>query len=394
MITALLLSIVAFGETSWSVEPPVDANIHLRGTLVNARLQFERERRGHVAFIGGSITEMNGYRPMVMEILKRRFPDTEFEFTDAGISSTCSTTGAFRLQDHVLSKGSVDLLFVEFAVNDDQDAGHSRRDCIRGMEGIIRHTREHNPNADIVVTYFVNPEMLAIWQAGEIPLSVAAHDSVARHYGVSTINLAKEVADQIDAGTLTWEQFGGTHPKPFGNAIAAGMIDRMMERAWGEPLSENASPESHAMSELLDTNSYVRGRLLPLDAANSLRGWTIQTPAWENLKGASRSRFSKSLLLCAEQPGDELSLAFEGTAVGAYVLAGPDAGIVETSIDGGPYHETNLFHRFSKGLHYPRTVMFDADLVPGAHTLHVRIAASKSPDSVGHAVRVLNFVAN
>ena len=148
------------------------------------------------------------------------------------------------------------------------------------------------------------------------------------------------------------------------------------------------------MSELLDTNSYVRGRLLPLDAANSLRGWTIQTPAWENLKGASRSRFSKSLLLCAEQPGDELSLAFEGTAVGAYVLAGPDAGIVETSIDGGPYHETNLFHRFSKGLHYPRTVMFDADLVPGAHTLHVRIAASKSPDSVGHAVRVLNFVAN
>ena len=71
-----------------------DANIHQRGAFQNARLHFEPEKKGHVAFIGGSITEMNGYRPLVMALLKRRFPATEFTFTAAGISSTCSSTGA------------------------------------------------------------------------------------------------------------------------------------------------------------------------------------------------------------------------------------------------------------------------------------------------------------
>ena len=41
-----------------------------------------------------------------------------------GIASTCSVTGAHRLTRDVLSKGDVDLFFIEFAVNDDQDAGH------------------------------------------------------------------------------------------------------------------------------------------------------------------------------------------------------------------------------------------------------------------------------
>ena len=65
---------------------------------------------------------MNGYRPMVSEWLQQRFPDTKFEFINAGIASTCSHTGAFRLDEHVLSKGRIDLLFAEFAVNDDRDS--------------------------------------------------------------------------------------------------------------------------------------------------------------------------------------------------------------------------------------------------------------------------------
>jgi lysophospholipase L1-like esterase len=394
VLVACVLATTANGVACWSAETTGDANIHRRGSFANSRVRFERDKKGHVAFIGGSITEMNGYRPMVVEILKRRFPGTKFTFTDAGISSTCSTTGAFRLSDDVLSQGPVDLFFVEFAVNDDQDAGHPRRECIRGMEGIVRHTREHNPNADIVVTYFVNPEMLATWQAGDVPLSVEAHDAVVEHYEVPTINLAKEVADRITAKTLTWEEFGGTHPKPHGNAIAATMIDRLMELSWNKSFVENAPAEPHAMPEPLDPNCYSRGRLLPPTAASKLKGMVIETPAWKDLKGASRSRFTETPLLCGDRPGSELVLEFEGTAVGAYVLAGPDAGIVETSVDGAPYKQTNLFHRFSTGLHYPRTVIFDADLAAGPHVLRLRIADAKHPDSSGHAMRVLNFVAN
>jgi len=372
-----------------------EANIHLRGQFQNARIQFEKEKKGHVAFMGGSITEMNGYRPMVIDILKHRFPRTQFTFTAAGISSTCSTTGAFRLHDHVLSKGPVDLFFIEFAVNDDQDAHHMRRECIRGMEGIVRHTRLNNPNADIVVTYFVNPEMLETWQSGKVPLSVGAHREVANYYQVPTINLAKEIADRITAGKLTWEQFGGTHPRPQGNKICASMIDRMMSKVWTQPLPVDVGPIVHRLPEnAIDKNSYWRGRLISLDKAEIIRDMTVEVPDWPNLKGRCRSRFVDDKLLCAGKPGAKMALDFEGTAIGAYVLAGPDAGIVEISVDGGPYKAFDLFHSFSMGLHYPHTVVFDADLKPGEHTLRLRISVNKNERSAGHAMRVLHFVAN
>lgn len=393
--TALAATALAGRAASAQPAPQSDANIHLRGSFQNARIRFERDKKGHVAFIGGSITEMNGYRPMVMEILRRKFPKTHFTFTDAGISSTCSTTGAFRLADHVLSKGPVDLFFVEFAVNDDQDAGHARRECIRGMEGIVRHTRLHNPNADIVITYFVNPSMLKTWQAGKVPLSVAAHDQVAKYYKIPTINLAKEVAEQISDGNLTWQQFGGTHPKPYGNQICAAMIDRLMSSAWKDPLSADTKLTPHPLPEKpLDANSYFRGRLMDPAQATSQDGFSSKVPKWSELKGSCRSRFVQDKLLCADRPGAELTLRFQGTAIGAYVLAGPDAGIVEASVDGGPFEQVNLYHHFSKGLHYPHTVMFATDLEPGRHTLKLHTIGKKDPRSVGNAIRVLHFVAN
>jgi hypothetical protein len=99
-------------------------------------------------------------------------------------------------------------------------------------------------------------------------------------------------------------------------------------------------------------------------------------------------------LLCAGEPGAALTLEFTGSAVGAYVVAGPDAGVVESSVDGGPFQRTDLFHPFSRGLHYPRTVLFAAGLKPGPHTLKVRTAGQRNKDSSGHAVRILHFVAN
>jgi len=377
--------------------PAPDANVILRGNLDNCRIRFERSRQGRVAFMGGSITEMNGYRPMVCEILKRRFPKTEFTFIDAGIASTCSTTGAFRLQSDVLEnpalKGKpVDLFFVEFAVNDDQDAGHARRECIRGMEGIVRHCRRSHPAMDIVIVYFVNPGMLETIQAGKTPLPVAAHEEVARHYGVSSIYLAREVAERIAAGALTWKEFGGTHPAPEGNAICAGMIDRLMGRAWAQPLAVDAAEKPHAIPEPLDPLSYFRGRFVNPKEADAGEGWTLGVPDWDKLKGGKRGRFTSIPLLCGETPGAELTLEFTGTAVGAYVLAGPDAGVVEATVDGGPARRVDLYHRFSANLHYPRTVMFATELEPGQHTLELRIDGKST--SGGHAVRIVRFGVN
>jgi len=389
------LTVLALLSTTAASIEAATPNVRFRGSLTNSRLQFERAKTGHVAFIGGSITEMNGYRPMVCEILSRRFPETKFTFTDAGISSTCSTTGAFRLAADVLSRGPVDLFFVEFAVNDDQDAAHARRECIRGMEGIVRHVRAHNPHADVVITHFVNPGMVETITAGKTPISIGAHEEVAQHYAVSTIYLAKEVAERIADGRMTWQQFGGTHPAPAGNRLCAGMIDSLLENAWKPPLPADAKQLPHPIpAEPLDAQNYEHGRFLDPGQAKADAAWQLHVPPWAELEGSCRGRFKETRLLCADQPGAELTLLFNGKAIGAYVLAGPDASVIEASIDGGEFRAVDLYHRFSRGLHYPRTVVFDADLQGGEHTLRLRVAQKKNEASKGHTVRILQFVAN
>jgi hypothetical protein len=52
-------------------------NVTTRGTFSNSRLAFEKKKAGRVAFMGGSITEMNGYRPMVSKWLEERFSKTK-----------------------------------------------------------------------------------------------------------------------------------------------------------------------------------------------------------------------------------------------------------------------------------------------------------------------------
>jgi lysophospholipase L1-like esterase len=391
-IVLLSLLLVASLAADAADARPFGENVRPRGSLDHSRLKFQTERKGTVAFIGGSITEMNGYRPMVCEGLKRRFPQTEFTFIDAGVSSTCSTTGAFRLTTDVFKDGPVDLFFVEFAVNDDQDAAHTRVECVRGMEGIVRHARALNPNVDIVVTHFVNEGMVKTLQEGRTPLTVDAHEAVCERYAVPSINLAREVGGQISAGKLTWKQYGGVHPAPFGNAICADMIGELFKRMWAEPVAAGAAVKAHAVPEPLDPLNYSNGRFVDPKEAKVVMGFALGVPDWKALAGGKRDRFTKIPLLSATEAGAELTLAFEGTAVGAYVVAGPDAGVVMASIDGGAAEAVDLFHRFSKGLHYPRTVLFGHGLKPGKHTLTLKVSADSK--SGGHAVRIVQFVAN
>jgi len=382
---------------SGAKEPVIvgDANYHLRGALDNSRIQFTRGKTGHVAFIGGSITEMNGYRPMVCSMLTKRFGDTKFTFTDAGISSTCSTTGAGRLASDVLSKGPVDLFFIEFAVNDDQDAAHKLRECIRGMEGIIRHGRTYNPDMDIVITYFVNPGMIKTIDAGRNPIPMAGHKKVAEYYSISTIDLAREVARQISAKTLTWKKFGGVHPAPYGNAMCTKMIEKLLNKAWSKPIATDAKKTAHKMpAKPLDEHSYFNARFIAPEKAKVKGGWKLGVPDWESLKGGKRGRFTKVEMLSADDIGAELTLEFSGKGIGAYVIAGPDAGVLEAIVDGGKPVTVDLYHRYSRGLHYPRTVMFDTDLKTGKHTLKLKTVAIEGRKQGGPAARILQFVAN
>ena len=151
--------------------------IQLHGGSLAASCQtFRSKPSANVAFLGGSITEMNGYTKLIEEKLKALYPSCKFNFINAGISSTCSDTGAFRIQKDILSKvpqGQLDLLFVEFAVNDNQD-GHFPADrSKRAMEGIVRQALKHSPNCDIAFLYSANESHLANYAKGSVNIDAS-----------------------------------------------------------------------------------------------------------------------------------------------------------------------------------------------------------------------------
>ena len=387
----VFLASLGYLKSPPAIHVPESENVHLRGRLDHSYDAIVNKKEATVAFIGGSITEMNGYRVIISDMLKKRFKETEFTFVNAGISSTCSTTGAFRLKRDVLDEDP-DLLLVEFAVNDDQDAVHAERECKRGMEGILRHTLLHNPKMDIVVTHFVNPPMLELLQQGETPISSGAHEDVARHYGVSTVDLAREVAEQISEGALTWKEYGGTHPKEPGNRLAAKLVEDLLTTAWMH--RDGDSRPKHRIPKLLDSNCYVSGRLVDVRNADFDDGWQLGVPDWSNIPGTMRERFVGKTLLHSAAVGAECRLHFKGRGVGVFVLAGPDAGNVSYSIDNSEPRQADLYHRFSKGLHYPRSIVFEADLEKGDHDLVLRIGKPNLEQSERTAVRILHFLVN
>ncbi len=366
----------------------------LRGDYRNSYQMFEKERVGTVAFLGGSITEMKGWRDMIYEDLKQRFPYTKFTFIDAGIPSTGSTPGAFRLADDVLSKAKVDLLFVEAAVNDDTN-GFNAIEQVRGMEGIVRHALLSNPSMDIMMLHFIYDPFIPKLDGGQMPDVILNHERVANHYLIPSVNLATEIAARMREGEFTWEQFGGTHPKPLGHAYYAATINKVLDEMYASCVAAGTAVKPHVLPAVpLDGYSYTNGKLVDIRQAHINKGWQL-VPSWTpRLIAETRPGFVDVPMLETDRPGAKLTLDFEGTAVGIFCVSGPAAGILEYSIDGAPFKKLDTFTAWSGGLYIPWVYMFDTELPKGKHRLMLRMSKDHHPQSKGTACQIRQFVVN
>lgn len=366
----------------------------LRGDYRNSYQMFEKERVGTVAFLGGSITEMKGWRDMICEDLKQRFPYTKFTFIDAGIPSTGSTPGAFRLADDVLSKAKVDLLFVEAAVNDDTN-GFNAIEQVRGMEGIVRHALLSNPSMDIMMLHFIYDPFIPKLDGGQMPDVILNHERVANHYLIPSVNLATEIAARMREGEFNWEQFGGTHPKPLGHAYYAATINKVLDEIYASCVAAGPAVKPHVLPAVpLDGYSYTNGELVDIRQAHINKGWQL-VPSWTpRLIAEARPGFVDVPMLETDRPGAKLTLDFEGTAVGIFCVSGPAAGILEYSIDGAPFKKLDTFTAWSGGLYIPWVYMFDTELPKGKHRLMLRMSKDHHPQSKGTACQIRQFVVN
>jgi sialidase-1 len=382
-------------NNSYPVKKSINPSVfhQARTDLRNSYIKFSTDKVGRVAFMGGSITEGSGWREKVCSYLLERFPDTKFEFINAGISSTGSTPGAFRLQQDVLSKGMIDLFFEEAAVNDFTNNFNSIAQ-IRGMEGIMMHALKSNPNMDIVMMHFVDPEKITDYNNSIVPEVIQNHERVAEQHQVNSINLAKEVSDRIAAGEFTWkDDFQDLHPSLFGHEVYARSIKWFLDKSYDAVESEKAI-KPHRLNKPIDRFSYSSGNYFPIQQAVLRNGWSLDAN-WAPTDGAgTRTQYVNIPALIATEPGAEMSLKFSGTAIGICIASGPDAGMIAYSIDGKPFKKLDLLTPWSGGLHLPWYLILEAELKPKDHRMVIRISSDSNTNSKGNACRIFHFLVN
>jgi sialidase-1 len=348
----------------------------LRGDFANSKTKFEETKKGSVAFLGGSITYGSGWRNRVSNYLTERFPETEFEFINAGISSMGTTPAAFRLNRDVLNQKTIDLLFEEAAVNDATN-GRTNTEQRRAMEGIIRHLRKTNPKMDLVIMHFADPEKMETYRKGEVPKVIQNHESVAQHYSISTINLAKEVTERIDNGEFTWEDdFKNLHPSPFGHSIYTNAITTFLENAFN---TKKGEPSPFELANKLDSFAYENGRLIDIKNA---KGWSIDKNWIPTDDRPVRTNYHHVPMFIGTTASKTARLSFTGNTIGIAIASGPDAGLIEYQIDKGNWQELDLATQWSNSLHLPWYHTLASELKNDKHILRIRLKANQPSDGV------------
>ncbi|MFD0941095.1 SGNH/GDSL hydrolase family protein [Pedobacter boryungensis] len=366
--------------------------IQMFGQLSNIAYRIKKEKKATVAFLGGSITNMKGWRDKVCTYLKELYPETDFTFINAGIPSLGSVPHVFRLKNDVLDKGRIDLMFIESAVND-YGNGTSEQQQRKALEGIVRHAYQVNPNINMIMMAFVDEDKIADYKVNKIPVEVKVHQDIAKHYQIPFINLAEAVSRRIEAGEFTWDgDFKNLHPSPFGQEIYFSEIKTLIRKGIKDNLTTQLT--AFKLPLAIQKYAYTKGDYVGVEKAVIKKDFVLD-PSWKpKNKVNTRPGFVNVPVLSSTNPDAELSFSFTGNAVGIAILAGPDAGTISYTIDGKNPKIVDLYTQWSKNLHLPWYLVLGDELAKGKHVLTIKVLANHNEKSLGNACRIVHFLVN
>lgn len=323
---------------------------------------FSKLKRGgpvKVAYLGGSITAQSGWRVKSLGWFQKLYPGAKLEEIYAALGGTGSGMGAFRM-DHDVLPFQPDLLFVEFAVNDNAAPPAEIR---RSMEGIVRKTWKAYPACDICFVYTATEKEFKELQAGKLSRSASVMETVADAYQIPSIQMGMEAARLEKEGKLSIkapeakvEQVAGkdldqnagmpTGPDgkiPFSrdgvhpyNDTGHQLYMEAIARSMPKIEAASAATEPHRVPAPFDPQNLENAKMLPLDKAAMSGPWKIVAPtAIGDGKAPGAAEFGRFLSpIWKAEPGAELSFRFRGSRAAIYDMLGPDCGRVEITLDG------------------------------------------------------------
>ncbi len=330
-----------------------------------------------IGFLGGSITEVGygldpelGYRRQVTKKLNELYPDNTFTDINAGVGGTGSALGLFRLKRDVLDK-NVDMIFVEFAVNDD---GNPDTDIY--MENIVRSILRFDAKMPIMFIYTVQIQMIdAGYSKGMLPMSVEKQEQVAKFYNIPSVNVGYEVYKKMvetDNDIMTYT-IDTCHPNEEGHAIYTKAILQALENAqFNHTISDKlltgkeiTTPEIYSAKDLADSNWTLSSRILP--------------------------RFKHSYIY-SNKPGTKLEYTFEGTTIGVMYLCTKDNGKFIYSIDKSEKKLVSTWDTYCNQWERDNYIMLANGLKHGKHTLTITVSDEKDKDAEGTYIHIGAFM--
>ena len=349
-----------------------EAGILNRGNLTRLKNFLNRAAEGErltVGFIGGSITQGFAateadkcYAARTVGWLRKLFPNTEFDYVNAGIGATNSQFGAARVQDDLL-KRLPDLVMVEFSVND-----HSTPHDRETYEGLVRQIYGSSSHPAMVLLHSV------YYDTGKS--AVYYHAQIARHYDLPSLSMQNSIYPAVAAGRLSAEKITADflHPNDLGHELMASVITNFLEKV----IHDKSEEQKECFPEPLTENAYEHcSRLQHFNSMPEKSGFEEDMTPQREITDIFRNGWS------AGEKGAYLKFTFRGTGAAVHyrrVKDGP-APIAAAVVDGDPQTACVLDGTFDETWGDKMQLTTVAEHLPyGEHQVCVEITETHAED--------------
>ena len=278
-----------------------------------------------LGFVGGSITdarpECNWPEPVCAWFVER-FPGVRVHVENAAIGATGSDLAVFRAERDLIGR-SCDLVFVEFAVNDEGAPPEQR---MRSREGLLRKLLR-GEGRDVLLTYTYSQPMYADMIQGRLPASIADFERLAAHYQVGSVWMGLHALQEVQKGRLRWEEWlpDGLHPQARGSLSYGQAVTDFLERELLAKPGPAVTPTGALLPTPLNSNHWENAYPLPFEELQLTGPWTIRR---------STKLVWMDQIAQTAAPGARLKFEFEGRGLVLGFDFGKSAADFRYCLDG------------------------------------------------------------
>lgn len=284
-----------------------------------------------IGFIGGSITDSDSglrWPEYVIGWFSNNYPAVRFYIENAAIGATGSDLAVFRAERDLISRGC-DIVFIEFAVNDNNETKEKR---MRSREGLIRKLlREER---DVVLVYTYCQEMYESIINNEVPDSIKEFEELAEYYSISSVWMGLNAFKEVRQGMMKWEEWlpDGLHPEYRGSYCYAQSVIAYLQKELMEKKSEDYVSFGCELSLPYNENNWERTNFIDFSEVELQGVWSVRR---------ARSHNMMDRILYTASPGAKLSFKFKGRGLALAFDFGKTSAEYKYRLDEESWIETN-----------------------------------------------------